>query len=91
MVWCMLVCYKIFVLFVIGMMINYFDCIVLGVVVLQFIKEFGINVVVMGVMFFVFLWMYVVMQVFGGLFFDCFGSKIIYYWLMMLWLLCMFL
>lgn len=80
-------CIGIFVLLVIGIMINYFDCIVLGIVVLKFIVELGIDLVIMGIFFFVFVWIYVLVQIFGGLFFDCFGNKVIYFLLLILWLL----
>jgi MFS transporter, ACS family, D-galactonate transporter len=75
-------------LLAIGTMINYLDRTVLGIAAPQLTKELGIDAALMGLIFSMFSWSYVVMQVPGGVFLDRFGSKVTYFLAMTLWSLC---
>ena len=75
-------------LLAVGTMINYLDRTVLGIAAPQLTKELGIDAALMGLIFSMFSWSYVVMQVPGGVFLDRFGSKVTYFWAMTLWSLC---
>jgi ACS family D-galactonate transporter-like MFS transporter len=80
--------YQILSLLAIGTMINYLDRTVLGIAAPQLTKELGINAALMGLLFSVFSWSYVVAQIPGGLFLDRFGSKLTYFLSMTFWSLC---
>ena len=80
--------YRILALLAVGTMINYLDRTVLGIAAPQLTKELGINAALMGLMFSVFSWSYVVSQIPGGLFLDRFGSKVTYFLSMTFWSLC---
>ncbi len=77
--------YQILSLLAIGTMINYLDRTVLGIAAPQLTRELGINAALMGLMFSVFSWSYVVAQIPGGLFLDRFGSKLTYFLSMTFW------
>lgn len=77
--------YKILALLAIGTMINYLDRTVLGVAAPQLTKELGLSAAVMGIVFSMFSWSYVLAQVPGGMFLDRFGSKVTYYLSMTFW------
>ncbi|GAB3628769.1 D-galactonate transporter [Pandoraea terrae] len=77
--------YKILALLAIGTMINYLDRTVLGVAAPQLTKELGIGAAVMGIVFSMFSWSYVLAQVPGGIVLDRFGSKLTYYLSMTFW------
>ncbi|VVE20718.1 MFS transporter [Pandoraea terrigena] len=80
--------YKILALLAIGTMINYLDRTVLGVAAPQLTKELGLSAAVMGIVFSMFSWSYVLAQVPGGMFLDRVGSKVTYYLAMTLWSIC---
>nr|WP_205962427.1 MFS transporter [Paraburkholderia phosphatilytica] len=77
--------YRILALLAVGTMINYLDRTVLGIAAPQLTKELGINAALMGLVFSMFSWSYVVAQIPGGLFLDRFGSRVTYYLSMTLW------
>ncbi|MGF6597138.1 ACS family D-galactonate transporter-like MFS transporter [Paraburkholderia sp. GAS448] len=80
--------YGILALLAIGTMINYLDRTILGIAAPQLTKELGISAAVMGVIFSMFSWSYVLAQIPGGLFLDRFGSKVTYFLSMTFWSLC---
>jgi MFS transporter, ACS family, D-galactonate transporter len=80
--------YRILALLAVGTMINYLDRTVLGIAAPQLTKELGIDAALMGLVFSVFSWSYVVAQVPGGVFLDRFGSKFTYFLSMTLWSMC---
>ncbi len=80
--------YRILGLLAVGTMINYLDRTVLGIAAPQLTKELGINAALMGLVFSVFSWSYVVAQIPGGVFLDRFGSKFTYWLSMTLWSMC---
>jgi MFS transporter, ACS family, D-galactonate transporter len=80
--------YGILALLAVGTMINYLDRTILGIAAPQLTKELGISAAVMGVIFSMFSWSYVLAQIPGGLFLDRFGSKVTYFLSMMFWSLC---
>ncbi|MFL9900005.1 MFS transporter [Paraburkholderia fungorum] len=80
--------YQILSLLAVGTMINYLDRTVLGIAAPQLTRELGINAALMGLLFSVFSWSYVVAQIPGGLFLDRFGSKLTYFLSMTFWSLC---
>ncbi len=80
--------YGILALLAVGTMINYLDRTILGIAAPQLTKELGISAAVMGVVFSMFSWSYVLAQIPGGLFLDRFGSKLTYFLSMTFWSLC---
>jgi MFS transporter, ACS family, D-galactonate transporter len=77
--------YQILSLLAVGTMINYLDRTVLGIAAPQLTRELGINAALMGLLFSVFSWSYVVSQIPGGLFLDRFGSRVTYFLSMTFW------
>lgn len=84
---CINVCYWIVVMLFIVIFFNYGDWVMLLIVGLEMVRDIGFDLVGMGYVFFVFLWVYVIGQILGGWLFDCFGLKCVYFWLIFIWLM----
>lgn len=79
-------CYLMLVMIFIMVVICYVDCVNLVVVFVYIQEEFGIIKVEMGYVFLVFVWFYMLCQIFGGWFLDCVGFCVIYFIVIFGWL-----
>lgn len=86
-----LICYLILLMIFVVMVVNYGDCVILFIVGIEVVKELGFSVVLMGYIFFVFGWVYLLMQISGGWLLDKFGLKKVYLYSLFFWLLFIFL
>ncbi|WP_106477863.1 MFS transporter [Phytohalomonas tamaricis] len=66
-------------------MINYLDRTILGIAAPSLSKDLGIDAAMMGLVFSIFSWSYVLAQVPGGLLLDRLGSRLTYFLSLVLW------
>lgn len=77
--------YWIVVMLFIVIFFNYGDRVTFFIVGSEMVKDIGFDFVGMGYVFFVFLWVYVIGQIFGGWLLDRFGLKRVYFWSIFIW------
>jgi ACS family D-galactonate transporter-like MFS transporter len=69
----------------IGTTINYLDRAVLGVAAPGIVSDFGFSAGLMGILFSAFSWTYAAAQIPGGVVLDRIGTRLTYFWSVMLW------